>query len=370
MHNIPFFSLARQHDKLNQEINDAIARVIKNSEFILGSELAQFEREFAEFCQVRHAIGVASGLDALILILRAMGIGAGDEILVPAFTFIATWSAVVEVGAKPVGVDIGDDFNLDPAKIELALTPRTKAIMPVHLYGQTANLTEITKIAKKHNLLVIEDAAQAHGARHHGRMAGGLGHAAGFSFYPTKNLGCMGDGGAVTTNNDDLAARLRRLRNYGSEIKYSHSVHGVNSRLDEMQAAILRVKLPYLAEWNKKRQEIAGYYQKNLIGGAITLPKYTTLSDSACYLYVIRSPHRDNLSLALKNSNIGSLIHYPIAPHLQPSMAYLNYQLGDFPNAERAASQVLSLPLWPEMSEEMVVRVCAEVNRFSMEARA
>lgn len=358
---IPFFNLAPQHGLIKSEIDAAIQGVIANSDFILGQELHNFEQEFAKFCGVKHCIGVASGLDALILSLRTFGIGQGDEVIVPAFTFIATWSAVVSVGAKPVGVDVGFNGNIDVSKIEARITEQTRAIIPVHLYGQCAGMTEITQLAHKYGLKIIEDAAQAHGAKYNGKMAGNLGNAAAFSFYPTKNLGCMGDGGCVTTNDDELAARLRRLRNYGSDVKYHHQELGVNSRLDELQAAILRVKLRYLPVWNARRRELAGIYLNNIANENIGLPDSN--HNSAWYLFVITSPNREKLAQKLHNLGVGNLIHYPISPHLQPAMRYLDYKAGDFPQSEKMAQSVLSIPLWPEMSDAMVEKVCNALNQ-------
>jgi dTDP-3-amino-3,4,6-trideoxy-alpha-D-glucose transaminase len=364
---VAFFDLLEQHERLGAEISTAIGNVIAGSHFILGPELEAFEAEFAGYCGVDHCVGVGSGFDALALILRALEIGPGEEVLVPAHTFVATWSAVTEVGARPVGVDVGDDFNMSVDGIRAAISPRTRAIMPVHLYGQTADMAAINEVAAQHGLAVVEDAAQAHGATFHDSLAGSLGTAAAFSFYPTKNLGALGDGGAVTTNDAQLAARVRRLRNYGSETKYVHAEDGVNSRLDELQAAVLRVKLRHLPEQVGRRRLLASAYAAALSDAPVATPRIFSGRGHAWYLYVVRSEARDELAAYLARAGIATLIHYPIPPHLQPALAGLNYAAGAFPMAERMAREVLSLPFWPEMAPGVVERVARTVTEFALE---
>jgi len=357
--NVPFFDLRATHDEIHDEIMAAVAGTLQRSNFILGPELERFEAEFAAYCGARHCIGVASGLDALRLILLAYGIGPGDEVIVPAHTFIASWLAVTEAGARPVGVDIDPaTYNLDPSLISAAVTPKTRAIMPVHLYGRPADMAAINEVAAKHNLVVIEDAAQAHGATVFGKRAGGLGGAAAFSFYPTKNLGALGDGGAIVTSDDEVARRARTIRNYGSEKKYHHVSLGTNSRLDEMQAAILRVKLQSLDAKNEARQRLVQRYLERLkrIEGLVA-PEIDPRMKSVWHLLVVQTPGRDALAEHLSSHGISTLVHYPIPPHLQEALAHLGYKRGDFPVAERAAEEVLSLPLWPEMSDSHVDRV-------------
>ncbi|MCV2360813.1 DegT/DnrJ/EryC1/StrS family aminotransferase [Paucibacter sp. TC2R-5] len=358
---IPFLDLKRVNAAHDAGIRAAIARVLDSGWYILGEEVASFEHEFAEFCGVKHCIGVADGLDALHLVLRAYGIGTGDEVIVPSNTFIATWLAVSQAGAKPVPVepDIAT-HNLDPACIEAAITPATRAIMPVHLYGQPADMAPIMEIAQRHGLKVIEDAAQAHGARYLGRRTGGLGDAAGFSFYPGKNLGALGDGGAITTNDDALAARLRMLRNYGSSIKYHHELAGVNSRLDELQAAVLRVKLPELDAENASRRRLAAAYMAALQDAPLQLPKQIEGAESAWHLMVLRTDRREHLQAALSEAGIGHMVHYPIACHRQQAFAQQSWP--NLPIAERLQSELLSLPIAPYMTVEDVNRVASVVK--------
>jgi dTDP-4-amino-4,6-dideoxygalactose transaminase len=367
MDDIAFFDLNAQHAAFGQDIKRAIDSVLARSHLILGPELEAFESEFAAFCGVRFCVGVGSGLDALVLVLRALGIGAGEEVLVPAHTFIATWLAVTQAGATPVGVDVNEDFTINPAALASSITPRTRAIIPVHLYGQPAAMSAISEVAARHGLAVIEDAAQAHGAKFRGRVTGGLGLAAGFSFYPTKNLGALGDGGAVTTDDPQLAARLRRLRNYGSEVKYIHSEQGTNSRLDELQAAVLRVKLRHLAAGNSARRALAARYHEALTALPIALPHTQPEREHVWHLYVIRSAVRDDLAEHLRHQGIGSHIHYPIPPHLQVALANLDYRAGAFPVAERMAAEVLSLPFWPEMDPVLTERVATSIAQFAAE---
>lgn len=338
------------------------------SHFILGPELEAFEGEFADYCGTRHCIGTGNGLDALTLTLIAAGIGAGDEIIVPAQTFIATWLAVSHAGATPVPVDIAPaSHNIDPAQLEAAITPRTRAIIPVHLFGRPADMAAINAIAQRHGLFVLEDAAQAHGAGYCGKLAGQLGDAAAFSFYPGKNLGALGDGGAVTTDDDALANRLRGLRNYGSPRKYHHPEIGFNSRLDELQAAFLRVKLPHLDSWNARRDTIAGEYDAALRGLPLGLP---LPADGSCqpvwHQYVVTAPQRDRLQAELAEQGIATMVHYPLPPHRQP--AYRALAEHSFPAAEALAASCLSLPICPTLSSAAVERIGAAI-RLSLQAQ-
>jgi dTDP-4-amino-4,6-dideoxygalactose transaminase len=338
--------------ELREELDAAYRRVMESGRYILGSEVEAFEVEFAAYCEAKYCIGVANGLEALHLIVRAFGIGPGDEVIVPSNTYIATWLAVSYAGATPVPVEPDiRTCNLDPARIEAAVTARTKAIMPVHLYGQPADMDPIKAVAGKYGLKVIEDAAQAHGARYKGQRAGSLGDAAGFSFYPGKNLGAFGDGGSVTTSDPELAECIRVLRNYGSRVKYHNEVAGFNSRLDELQAALLRVKLTRLDEWNERRLQRATQYLRYLAWFPdLVLPYVPEWAAPVWHLFVVRHPQRDALQQALNVGGIGTMIHYPIPPHLQPAYAELNYRTEMLPIAEDMAKQVLSLPMGPHMN--------------------
>jgi len=356
---IPFLDLKSPYLELREELDSAYRRVMESGWYILGSEVSAFEQEFAAYCQTDHCIGVANGLDALHLIVRGYDIGLGDEVIVPSNTYIATWLAVSQAGATPVPVEPDPHtYNIDPALIEAAITQRTKAIMVVHLYGQPADMDPINALAKKYGLQVIEDCAQAHGARYKGRRVGSLGDAAGFSFYPGKNLGAIGDGGAVTTNDSVLAERLRGLRNYGSKVKYHNEERGYNSRLDELQAALLRVKLAKLDEWNQRRRVIAAEYLKGLAGVmSLQLPQVPEWAEPVWHLFVVQHAERDALQQRLQQAGIGTMIHYPIAPHLQPAYKDLGYCEGAFPIAEQMARQVLSLPMGPHLSSAECLRV-------------
>jgi dTDP-4-amino-4,6-dideoxygalactose transaminase len=348
--NIPFLDLKAPHQELRNELREAFDRVLDSGWYILGNEVKQFENEFAAYCEAKHCIGVGNGLDALHLILRAYEIGAGDEVIVPSNTYIATWLAVSYAGAKPVPVEpVEVTYNIDPALIEAAITPRTKAIIAVHLYGQPADMDPINAIAQKHGLKVIEDAAQAHGARYKGRRVGTLGDAAGFSFYPGKNLGAIGDGGAVTTNDAELAESVRVLSNYGSKVKYHNEVKGLNSRLDELQAAFLRVKMVKLDEWNLRRKALAKIYLEGFKDSGLVLPHVPDWADPVWHLFVIRSANREKLQLALQGKGIGSMVHYPIPPHLQGAYAELGLFEGSFPIAEQIHKEVVSLPIGPHL---------------------
>ena len=353
--------LARQ-----TEIDAAIRRVLDKGWFILGQEVAAFEKEFAAWVGVDHGIGVGSGTEALHLALAAAGVGPGDEVITVSHTAVATVSAIELLGAKPVLVDIEPDFyTMDPAKLEAAITQRTKAVIPVHLYGQPANLDPVLDLARKHGLVVIEDCAQCHGAEHHGRRTGSVGHLACFSFYPTKNLGALGDGGAVVTGDPALAAKVRALREYGWTERYVSHLAGWNSRLDELQAAILRAKLVHLNADNSARQRLAAAYDAQLSGAALTLPARRAGCSHVFHLYVVRSPQRDALQAHLKQREIGALIHYPVPVHLQPAYRGRLAAPGSLPETERAACEILSLPLYPELTEAQQAAVVRAVREFN-----
>lgn len=347
---IPFLDLGAAYRELKTEIDAAIHRVLASGWYILGPEVDAFEADWAAWCGADHAVGVANGLDALILALRALDIGPGDEVIVPSNTYIATWLAVTAVGARPVPVEPDPaTHNIDPARIVAAITPATRAILPVHLYGQPADLDPILALARQHGLSVIEDAAQAHGARYKGRRIGAHGDVVCWSFYPGKNLGALGDGGAVTTNRADLADRIRVLRNYGSRVKYVNEVQGVNSRLDPIQAAVLRAKLPHLDAWTDRRRAIAAAYAEGLRDSGLILPHVPDWADPAWHLYVVRSPDRDGLQKRLAEAGVGSLIHYPIPPHRQEAYADLGLAPEALPLACGLAGEVLSLPIGPQL---------------------
>ena len=364
---VPFLDVAAAYNELRSELDSATQRVMASGQYILGPEVAAFESEFAAYCEARYCVGVANGLDALHLILRAMEIGPGDEVIVPTNTYIATWLAVSYAGATPVPVEPDEKtYNLDPSRIEEAITPRTRAVIVVHLYGQPADMDPINELAGKYGLAVIEDAAQAHGSRYKGRRVGGLGDAAGFSFYPGKNLGALGDGGAIVTNNEGLAAKLRVIRNYGSQEKYFNEMKGINSRLDDMQAALLRVKLRKLDEWNERRKMLATLYLQILEGiPNLTLPFVPGYADPVWHLFVVRHPDRDRLQQHLTAAGVGTLIHYPLPPHLQKAYAELRFSSGSFPRSEQMATDVLSLPMGPHVSEEQAQYVVDQLAGFA-----
>ncbi len=367
---IPFLDLKAPHAELRDELRAAVGRVLDSGRYVLGGEVEDFEREFAGYCGAAHCIGVGNGLDALHLILRAYGIGAGDEVIVPSNTFIATWLAVSHAGAVPVPVEPDErTYNLDPRRIEAALTARTRAVIAVHLYGQPADMDAINAIAARHRLKVIEDAAQAHGALYKGRRAGSLGDAAGFSFYPGKNLGALGDGGAVTTNDAGVAERIRMLRNYGSVRKYHHEAMGFNSRLDELQAAILRVKLKRLDAWNDRRGRIAAAYLHALENVWPGLPHVPDWARPVWHLFVVRSRHRDALQNWLSGRGIGTMIHYPVPPHRQPAYAYMDIAAGALPVAEAVHREVISLPMGPHLDADDARRVAEAMRQFAASDR-
>ncbi|MDG1432284.1 MAG: DegT/DnrJ/EryC1/StrS family aminotransferase [Paracoccaceae bacterium] len=360
---VPFLDLHAGYAELKTDIDAAVAAVLDSGWYILGKEVESFEAEFASFCGAKHAIGVANGLDALTLALRAVGVGPGDEVIVPANTFIATWLAVSAVNAIVVPVEPDPvTYNIDPVRVKAAITSRSRAIIPVHLYGQPTDLDPLIEIARQNDLAVIEDAAQAHGAWYKGAPIGAHGDAVCWSFYPGKNLGAFGDAGGVTTNNPEIASRIRRLRNYGSDQKYVNLEPGVNSRLDTMQAAILRVKLRHLKRWNARRQEIAGRYLNELDG--VVLPSVAAEVEPVWHLFVIQHDARDKLQAELKRDGINTVIHYPFAPHQQQAYSGLGYSEGAFPVTERLAKRALSLPIGPHLSPADQSRVIAAVNAF------
>lgn len=363
---IPFLDLRMQTAQVEADVMAGIKGLLERSDFILGEGVGQFEASFAAYCECDHAVGVASGFDALKLILRAMDIGPGDEVITVSHTFIATALAISSVGATPVLVEVDPDtYTMDPKMVEAAITAQTKAIMPVHLYGQPADMDPILQVARAHGLRVIEDAAQAHGARYHGKRAGSIGDAAAFSFYPGKNLGAFGDGGAVTTSDPVLADRIRTLRNYGSAKKYFHDELGENSRLDTIQALVLSEKLKRLDDWNVSRRAIATQYDKALAGiGDVVTPTIRPETESVFHLYVIQTARRDELMSYLQKQGIDCLIHYPVPVHLQRAYASKGFEKGDFPFTERLATRILSLPVFPGMSDGQVEAVCESIRSF------
>ncbi len=364
--NIPFLSFASMHAPIKEEMMQAFEQFYDSNYFVLGERVKQFEKDYAVFNQVGYSVGISNGLDALHIALRSLGIGAGDEIIIPSNTYIATLLAASYVGAKPVLVEPDiDTYNLNPAKIEAAITPRTRAIMPVHLYGQACEMEAIMTLAEKHGLYIIEDNAQSQGAAYKGRLTGSWGHINGTSFYPGKNLGALGDAGAVTTNDPELACKATILRNYGSEKKYYNEVIGYNMRQDECQAAFLSVKLKHLNAWTRERQQIAGWYQEELknIPGLI-LPQTAAGATHVYHLYVVRIQQRDQLQQHLQEQGIGTLIHYPVPPHLQKAYEFLGKGKGSYPIAEEIASTCLSLPLWPGMTPEMVQYIAKQISNF------
>lgn len=362
--NVPFLDLKSINLRFRDEMHEAMESVLQSGWYILGKEVEAFEKEFAAYCNTQYCVGVGNGLEALHLVLRAWGIGDGDEVIVPSNTYIATWLAVTYAGATPVPVEPDiRTYNLDPALIESAISPRTKAIIPVHLYGQPADMDPIMAIAHKHGLKVLEDSAQAHGALYKGRKTGALGHAAGFSFYPGKNLGALGDAGAITTNDTTLAEKIKSLRNYGSKVKYVNDDKGFNSRLDELQAAFLRVKLKYLNNDNASRREIAHAYLSKLSGlKGITLPHVPEWATPAWHLFVIQSTSRNTLQQQLKDAGIDTLIHYPIPAHRQ--QAYQEYADLSMPLAQVLSDRVLSLPLTPYMEATEINQVVMTLNNM------
>ncbi|WP_338503907.1 DegT/DnrJ/EryC1/StrS family aminotransferase [Sphingomonas kaistensis] len=361
---VPFLDLGAAYHALQTDIDAAVARTLGSGWYIGGPEVASFEQAFAASVDAAHCVGVANGLDALHLALRALGIGPGDEVITASNSYIATLLAISMVGATPVLVEPHErTHNLDPAKIEAAITIRTRALLPTHLYGQPADLNPMLEIAERHGLKLIEDAAQAHGARYKERPVGAYGHVVCWSFYPSKNLGALGDAGAVTTNDAELADRIRTLGNYGSHRRYVNEVRGVNSRLDPVQAAVLGVKLKHLAEWNERRRVTANFYLDALVETNLVLPEVPAWADPCWHLFVVRSPERDRLQAQLAEAGIQTLIHYPIPPHRQQAYADLGYGEGAFPIAERLADEVLSLPIGPHLAREQAELVVEAVRR-------
>jgi dTDP-4-amino-4,6-dideoxygalactose transaminase len=363
---IPLIDLRAQYQSLKPRIDAAVGRVLESGRYVLGPEVAAFETEFAAFSGTRHAVGVNTGTSALHLALLAAGVGPGDEVITVPFTFVATVAAIQYTGARPVLVDVEPGtLNMDPSRIAAALTPRTRAIVPVHLYGQPADMDPILRIAAEHGLAVIEDAAQAHGAELCGRRAGSMGTLGCFSFYPGKNLGAAGEGGAVTTDDDGLAAKVRLLRDWGAEHKYHHVERGFNYRLEELQAAILRVKLTELERWTEERRAHAARYRQLLAGGPVELPVEAPGVRHVYHVFAVRHPERDRLAAELASHGVSTGIHYPIPVHLQPAYADLGYGPGDFPASERAAREVLSLPMYPELRPDQVEAVAELVNSWT-----
>lgn len=363
---VPFLDLQAGYSELKTELDEAYRRVMDSGWYILGEEVEAFENEFADYCEAKHCLGVANGLDALHLILRGYEIGEGDEVIVPANTYIATWLAVSYAGAMPVPVEPNPQtYNLDPHKIEAAITPKTRAVMPVHLYGQPAEMDAINEIAERHNLKVVEDAAQAHGARYKGKRAGSLSDAAGFSFYPGKNLGAFGDAGAIVTDDDALAEKVKMLRNYGSKVKYYNEVKGYNSRLDPLQAAFLRVKLRHLDDWNARRRRVVRKYLEDLFDvSELRLPFADEQMEPAWHLFVARHPKRDELQRHLKKSEIETLIHYPVPPHRSTAYAGDAGNARDLEITEAIADSAISLPMGPHLSVEAQNFVVEKIKQF------
>ena len=366
---VPSLDLKRQYATVKAEVDEAIRRVVECQGFILGPEVEGIEKEMAAFCGVKHGVGVASGSEALHIALMAAGIGRGDEVLTTSYTFFATAGAIHEVGARPVFLDIDPrTFNIQCKDIEKNINKNTKAILPVHLYGQCAEMDEILRVATRHNLLVIEDAAQAIGAEYKGRRAGALGDLACFSFYPTKNLSCFGDGGMVTTPSDDLAERLRVLRVHGAKPKYYHSVVGVNARLDAIQAAVLRAKMKHLPGWNERRREIARFYDSGLKDAGVVVPYVEPHGVHVYHQYVIRSQKRDELAAYLKAQGVDTAVYYPVPLHVQKCFADLGYKEGGLPESERAARETLALPIFPEMTQAEMDYVVRCIRDFAGKA--
>lgn len=365
MQEIPVFDLKKQYETIRSEVDDVFSRVLMKGSFILGAEVSTFEKEFAEYCGAAHAVGVASGTEALQLALWACGVGAKDEVIAPAHTAVATIAAIEALGAKPVLVDINiNSYTLNPNLIAQKITSRTRAIVLVHLYGYPADMNSVLQIAREKNLYVIEDCAQAHGATYQGYKVGSWGHLAAFSFYPTKNLGAFGDGGAVVTNDLEMAEKIQNLRQYGWRERYVSSVKGMNSRLDELQAGILRVKLQHLDAWNLRRKQLAEIYFDLLSSTGVVLPSLPHDGEHVFHQFVIRCSRRDELQEYLRQQGIHTLIHYPVPIHLQPAYLDLGQGVGSFPNSELASREVLSLPIYPELTDEVVAKICRQIAKF------
>lgn len=363
---IPFVDLKKQYQNIHAEAIAAVENVFTTAAFIMGPDLHLFEEEFARFIGAKHCVGVESGTAALKVALEALGIGAGDDVIIPANTYIACAFAVSQTRATPVLVDMGDDYLMDVNQIESAITPRTRAIMPVHLYGQAMRIDAVVEIARRHSLYVVEDVSQAHGSRYGGKRTGTFGDVGCFSFYPGKNLGAYGDAGAIVTDNDAVAERLHLLRDFGQKKKYEHLIIGDNCRLDTVQAAILRVKLKYLDAWNGQRLAAAKLYDEQVVALGLQPPVRNSEDGHVYHLYVVQIPQREKAMAALAHSNVQSGIHYPIPIHMQPAYRDLNLALGSYPATERAAARILSLPMFPEITEEQISRVCSVLKEHMM----
>ncbi len=362
---IPYLDLPAQIRGLRKEIDAALARTLDNCSFCLGPDVAQFEKDFAAYCGAKHCIAVNSGTSALHLALLSLGVGQGDEVITTPCTFVATSWAISYVGAKPVFVDIDDaTFNINPALIEKAITPRTRAVLPVHLYGQPFDVDAVLEICRKHNLPMVEDACQSHGAKYKGKTIGTFGEISCYSFYPGKNLGACGEGGAFVTNNADLAARAKSLREHGSTRRYYHDEIGFNYRMEGFQGAVLGVKLNHLPQWTSERRRVARRYSELLAGTPLQLPREAGFAESVWHLYVVRHPRRDELKKFLEDNKVGCAVHYPIPLHLQQAYARLGHKPGDFPATEKAARECLSLPIYPELTEVQIARVVEVIKNF------
>ena len=362
---VPYLDLPAQMRGLRKEIDAAIARTLDNCSFCLGPDVAQFEKDFARFCSAEHCVAFNSGTSALHVALLLLNVGPGDEVITTPCTFVATSWAISYVGAKPVYVDIEDaTFNLDPKQVERAITPKTKAVMPVHLYGHPVDLDPLLQVCRKHNLPLVEDAAQAHGAKYKGKVVGTFGAVSGFSFYPGKNLGAYGEGGALVTNNAEFAKRARSLREHGSSQRYYHDEIGFNYRMEGIQGAVLGVKLKHLDMWTRERQRVAHRYHELLAGTPLQLPREAEYAQSAWHLYVVRHPRREELKKHLETNHVGCALHYPLSLHLQKAYAYLGHKVGDFPISEKAARECLSLPIYPELTEAQIQRVASVIKDF------
>jgi len=365
MNKIPFLNFQPMHEQIRSEMHQAFSDVYDSYWYVMGEKLQTFEASYAKYNQTKYCVGVSNGLDALILALQALNIGKGDEVIVPSNTYIASVIAITTVGATPVFVEPRiDTYNINPELIEQKITKRTKAIMPVHLYGQACEMDYIMKLAEAYDLYVVEDNAQAHGSSYNGKLTGSFGHANGVSFYPGKNLGALGDAGAVTTNKEEIAEKIKALRNYGSHKKYHNDYVGLNRRLDELQAALLSVKLQYLNDWTQERKEIAETYNECLVGSNLILPKLASNADHVYHLYVVRTSKREELQEHLNNKGVGTLIHYPIPPHLQKAYKYLGYKKGDFPIAEELANTSISLPLWVGIEKNQLETISNLIKKF------
>lgn len=363
---VPYLDLKAQYRSIKSEIDAAVSRVLESSQFVLGNEVAAFEEEFAKYCSAAECVALNSGTSALHLALLAAGVGSGDEVITVPFTFVASVAAILYTGAWPVLIDIDPhSFNINPAAIEAAITPQTKAVMPVHLYGQIADMDPILDIARRHGLIVIEDAAQAHGAKYKNRPAGTLGDIGCFSFYPTKNLGAYGEGGAITTNNQDYAKKIRMLRDWGQDSKYHHVLRGFNHRMEGLQGAILRVKLRHLEQWTKARRVTAATYNQKLSDCGLELPREMPWAQHVYHVYSLRTPERDSFRAALQTEGIQTAIHYAIPVHLQPAYAELGYRKGSLPASEAAANEVVALPIYPELTQSQIDLVCQAVRKVA-----